>query len=143
MTKDVLITIAGLQIDLNEDEPVEVLSVGEYYYRNGKHYALYDEYMSDEQYDGREICKNTIKITDNQIEIVKKGPVNVHMIFELGKKNISFYSTPFGEISIGIYTTSMEVHESEGEIKAKLNYSLDMNNSHVSDCYITVSINPR
>ena len=46
MTKDVLITISGLQIaDDTSAQPVEVITSGEYYCRNGKHYILYDEVM--------------------------------------------------------------------------------------------------
>ena len=40
MTKDVLITISGLQIaDDTSAQPVEVITSGEYYCRNGKHVA--------------------------------------------------------------------------------------------------------
>mgnify|MGYP001125801411 FL=1 len=35
MTKDVLITVSGLQFETQEDEAVEVVSRGENYFRNG------------------------------------------------------------------------------------------------------------
>ena len=44
MTNEVLLTIAGLQlIDGDQEMPVEVVTAGNYYLRNGKHYILYDE----------------------------------------------------------------------------------------------------
>ena len=44
MTKDVLITISGIQtIDGEVNDPIETVTPGEYYFRNGKHYILYDE----------------------------------------------------------------------------------------------------
>lgn len=44
MTKDVLITICGIQKrDGETDEPIETVTPGEYYFRNGKHYILYEE----------------------------------------------------------------------------------------------------
>ncbi|MCI8598235.1 MAG: DUF1934 domain-containing protein, partial [Lachnospiraceae bacterium] len=44
MTKQVLLTIAGLQYMGEEmNDPVEIVTAGDYYNRNGKHYVLYDE----------------------------------------------------------------------------------------------------
>ena len=48
MTKDVLINISGLHIGVNEveneeEEPIEVLSAGTYYFKNGKHYVFFEE----------------------------------------------------------------------------------------------------
>ena len=46
MTKEVLVKISGLQFAGEaENEPVEVITTGDYYKRNGKHYILYDEIM--------------------------------------------------------------------------------------------------
>ena len=41
MTKDVLISISGLQFAGGENsEPVEVITSGSYYKKNGRHYIL-------------------------------------------------------------------------------------------------------
>ncbi len=48
MTKDVLLSISGLQFAAKEEEdvePVEVITAGGYYKKNGKHYIMYDEVM--------------------------------------------------------------------------------------------------
>ena len=50
MTKEVLISIRGLQIGedaANEEEfeQIETICTGEYFYRNGSHFVLYDELM--------------------------------------------------------------------------------------------------
>ena len=141
MTKEVLISISGLQFELNSEEPVEVISVGEYYKRNGKHYIIYEELLMDD--NSHEMTKNTIKISDNQVDIIKKGTNNVHMIFEQNKKNLTFYNTPFGDLLIGLYTTSIKQSEEEEEIVVELEYALDINSNHVSDCSITIKVTPR
>ena len=41
------------------------------------------------------------------------------MIFEKGKKNLTYYYTPFGSIQIGIDATSIEVKETEDEDKGR------------------------
>ncbi len=142
MTKEVLISISGLQLDIDADEAVEVISVGDYYKKNGKHYLRYEDLAMDcEGIDN--INKNTVKFSDEQVDIIKKGASNTHMIFEKNKKNVTYYNTPFGELLIGIYTTRLDISETEEEILVKLEYALEVNSSHVSDCDITIKVTPR
>ena len=43
MTKDVLVKISGLQFAEDQDNgPVEIITTGNYYKKNGKHYILPD-----------------------------------------------------------------------------------------------------
>lgn len=139
MTKDVLLTISGLQFAAQGDEeaePVEVITAGDYYKKNGKHYILYDEVM--EGFAGT--TKNVIKITDDSLDITKKGVSNVHMIFEKNKKNVSYYYTPFGSILIGIDAKSVDINETEQNIDVKVKYNLEVNYEHLADCSITMNI---
>jgi len=139
MKKDVLVSISGLQFEIDKEEAVEIISAGEYYNRNGKHYILYDEIL--EEVEGITNC--TLKISDKQVSIQKKGANNVHMIFEVNRKNLTYYSTPFGDLQIGINTTSIKVTEEENQILVNIQYELDINYSHVSDCEIQVKITSR
>lgn len=142
MTKEVLVSISGLQFEIEEDEAVEVISVGEYYCKNGKHYIIYEDMISDEKGE-HELTKNTLKISNHQVDVMKKGSANVHMIFEENKKNMTYYNTPFGELLIGIYTTSISLTEQEDEILLQVEYVLDVNYNHVSDCVITIKISAK
>ena len=139
MNKEVLISIKGLQYDVDEEDPVEVISVGDYYRRNGKHYLRYDEISED--HEGVSSC--TMKFRDKQLDIIKLGPANVHMVFEEGVKTNTMYHTPFGEIQVGILTNQMEIKESEDEITVKIHYSLDINYAHLSECEIDIVVKPR
>ncbi|MDO5518946.1 MAG: DUF1934 domain-containing protein [bacterium] len=144
MTKEVLISISGLQLEIDEQEAVEVISVGDYYKKNEKHYLRYEDLAMDcEDLGINNVNKNTIKISDTQVDIMKKGASNTHMIFEKNKKNVTYYSTPFGELLIGIYTTKLDITETEEELLVKLKYALDVNASHVSDCDITIRVSSR
>ncbi len=136
MTKDILVSISGLQYDIDEDEPVEIVTVGNYYYQNNKHYIIYDEVIKD--IEG--ITKNTIKINSKKIDILKKGVNNVHMEFEQGKKNMTYYNTPYGDLLISVNTTQIELIELENYINVKVNYGLEVNYTYVSDCSIEINI---
>ena len=113
MTKDVLLSIKGLQIGENEqNDTIEVISPGDYYFRNGKHFFMYEEVMEGQ----KESTRNMIKVRDNYMELTKKGAVNVHMIFEKNKKNITYYNTPYGSLLVGIDAYRVDVQEKEEEI---------------------------
>ena len=136
MNKDVLIHVRGLQMMETDDaqEPIEIVVPGQYYFRNGSHYLRYEEMLDDTA----ETTVNYIKMSPNGVEDRKQGQVNVHMVFEEGKKNKTFYNTPYGTLQMGISATGLELKESEDGIQMKVDYALDMNEEHVADCYLTV-----
>ena len=136
MNKDVLIHVRGLQMMETDDaqEPIEIVVPGQYYFRNGSHCLRYEEMLDDTA----ETTVNYIKMSPNGVEVRKQGQVNVHMVFEEGKKNKTFYNTPYGTLQMGISATGLELKESEDGIQMKVDYALDMNEEHVADCYLTV-----
>ena len=136
MNKDVLIHVRGLQMMETDDaqEPIEIVVPGQYYFRNGSHYLRYEEMLDDTA----ETTVNYIKMSPNGVEVRKQGQVNVHMVFEEGKKNKTFYNPPYGTLQMGISATGLELKESEDGIQMKVDYALDMNEEHVADCYLTV-----
>lgn len=139
MTKDVLVSIKGMQfLGMEEDpeEPIEIITPGSYYFRNGSHYVKYDEVF--EEIDGT--TSNLVKINGKGMEVRKKGAANVHMVFEEDKKNITCYDTPFGKIQMGISTTRIHVCEKEDSIHVEVDYSLDMNDNYVADCNLHMNI---
>ncbi|MDD5934672.1 MAG: DUF1934 domain-containing protein [Clostridiales bacterium] len=140
MTKEVLVSIAGLQYENESDEAIELISTGEYYFRNNKHYVMYDELLEDKEGDSTATVKCTLKISEKQIEVIRKEPAAVHMIFELGQNHMTYYSTPYGDLMMGITTNSIKIEENEDVIDVELTYALDMNYQFVSDCKLTIKI---
>ncbi|MDY5985856.1 DUF1934 domain-containing protein [Sporofaciens sp. SGI.106] len=140
MTKDVLISISGLHYSVDEEngaEPLEVITPASYYFKNGKHYVLYDEVV--EGIPGT--IKNTIKITgDRLFEINKSGIASTRMVFEKDRINMTNYQTPFGDMMVGIHTKDMRVDVQEENIDVHINYALDVNNEPLSECEIKVNI---
>ncbi len=137
MTKEVLVKISGLQFaPENDNEPIELITSGDYYKRNGKHYIVYEEVM--EGVPGT--TKNIIKLNDDFLDITKKGASNVHMMFEKNRKNVTYYYTPYGSLLIGIDAKRVEIQESEHNIDVKVDYELEVNYEHMADCSITMNI---
>lgn len=141
MTKDVLIKISGMQFMEEQEEPqepIEVITKGEYYYRNEKHYLKYDEIA-----DGAEGVSNCmVKFQEDSFELLKKGSSNVHMVFETGKKNMTYYKTPFGNILIGLDTNEIQLQTEEEEISIDVKYGMDVNYDFLANCHIHIGICP-
>lgn len=136
MTRDVLIRISGLQVIDSDDHDVEMITAGDYFFKNGKHYVIYDEVMEG----GGGNIRNTVKITPDMMDIRKQGAVGAHMIFELDKRNQTRYATPVGDLVVEIATNRIRLDEKEDSLKVSVDYSLGINYQHVSDCSIVMDI---
>ena len=66
----------------DDQEPIEIVVPGQYYFRNGNHYLRYEEILAENS----EPTVNYIKISPTGMEVRKKGLVNMHMVFEPERK---------------------------------------------------------
>lgn len=135
MTKDVLVSISGAHVLEGDSSNVEVITSGSYYYKNGRHYVIYDEMI-----DGTGAIKNTIKIGNEAVDVIKSGITRSHMTFEKQKTNISCYVTPYGQMMVGVNTNNIEVDESENKLLVKVDYTLDVNYEEMSRCRLVMDI---
>lgn len=139
MTKDVLVTVRGLQMTPDGDDTIEVTTTGKYYEKDGKRYLFYDEIGDDTNL----IVKNSIQITEEHVSVSKKGLINAQMNFEKENKLVSVYETPYGQMEMSVYTTGICLDERDDFLELKLEYLLEINNQHVSDSEILLQIRPQ
>jgi len=145
MTKDILLTISGLQFDaVNTEgdaanEPIEVVTPASYYKKDGKHFILYDE-MEEGMAD---ITKNEIKISPDSVVVTKTGLVNAIITFEEKRKTTTVYETPYGRFMLGITSGKISQTESEDHIHVDLEYMLDVNYQPLAACNLRLDVDPR
>lgn len=135
MTKEVLVTIVGEQLN-SEEQPIHVTTPGVYHFRSGKHYIQYEEQSED----GGIVLKNTIKIVDNSLNLIKKGTEETQMNFNLSQTTDTIYHTPYGGLHLQVHTTELSVEELVDEIKVNLLYQLSSNDSILSDNHLMIRI---
>ncbi len=138
MTKDVLIKISGVQLDVQE-ESIELIVPGSYYMKNDKHYVLFEEQPED----NGQVTKNIVKFDDTFFEMTKKGGTNTYLRFDKNKKNSTLYQTPIGSIQIDLLTHDFSVKEAEQEIVVKVKYALGINYQFVSECEADFKVQAR
>ena len=147
MKKDVILSISGLQIptdmgptDLNETpEPVEIMTPASYYFKNGKHYILYEEIDEDR----RGVTNNKIKVCNDFLELTKSGPVSSQMIFDTTRKSTAYYDTPFGRFIMSTIANRINMDIKEEHIHIDMEYALDINYHPVADCSLSIDLIPR
>lgn len=139
MTKDVLVSISGAHMLDSEEGDISVITAGTYYFKNGKHYILYEELVGD--VDG--VTRNTLKIDGSRIEMIKGGAARSHMVFEQGKTDVSCYATPFGQMMVSVTTGKIKIRELPDQLKVGIDYMLEINYEKMSDCHIEIEISSK
>lgn len=140
MTKDIILTISGLHANEGESEdPIETLTPAQYFFKNGKHYVVYDEVI-----DGVEgKSKSTLKFTENQVELIRNGMASARMIFQPGHEKLMIYQTPMGPLSISLYTEEITAELGEERIKLKIDYLLKTEGTVVSESTVMIDLCPK
>ena len=137
MTKEVMISIRGIQFDNGQDgEKIESIQKGEYFIKNNTHYILFDEIIEGMD----EPVKSMIKFKKGEMHLNKKGPINVTMDFLEHKKTLTNYQTPYGSLVIGLEAAKVDFQEEEKKIVVKVDYAMDVNYEHLADCKIKIDI---
>ena len=103
MTKDILVRVRGVQTIGEEEDTVEMITPGTYYVKNGKQYLIYDESLDETGTP----THNTVKVMENRIEVMKRGLVESHMIFEPGRRTTANYR--IDQLSL-VYTSCLPQH---------------------------------
>lgn len=79
MTKEVVVTISGLQLSDGDQDTIETVHVGEYHEKDGVHYVFFDEIL--EGHD--QPVRNMIKLGERSVAVRKE--VRYHRNFLLRK----------------------------------------------------------
>lgn len=138
MTNDVQVTVRGLQMISGavSDKPIELRTSGKYKSVGGRHHIVYHEVLEGTTGDTR----NHVVLTKDSVEVRKDGEVSVDMVFELGKKNVTYYKTKYGTLVMSLYTTHLLVEEREERIDVQIRYSISANHQHIADCTMEMVI---
>ena len=129
MRTNAVIRIVSKQRTENGDHQGEMSVLGRITYEDNKNII---EYIENNEETGPE--ETTITVFENDtVSIVRNGQFSSEMMVEKGKRHLTFYRTPYGELTMGIYGTNVEFEKDEKGATLKLKYDLDFNNGFVSE----------
>lgn len=124
------ITIIGEQRVDGEDNKIEVLTEGKFLMKNDHFYIGYKEYDED---NPRRLVNNLIRIDENMVTISRKGAQRSRLLLERGRRHQCIYETVAGNLSIGVFTKTLNSTLNEKGGTLEVSYTLDFNADLVSE----------
>ncbi len=99
MEKDVIISIRGTQ-DYSGTEPdtMELVTEGKLAVQDGALRLSYEE----SELTGMEGTTTVFQVEPEKVTLLRLGSVQSEMVFEEGRRHMSLYSTPYGNMEIGV-----------------------------------------
>ena len=127
--KDAVIRIVSKQRTENGDNTSEMSVVGTVTYDDDKSII---EYIENNEETGAEDTAITVFANDT-VSIVRNGQFSSEMMVEKNNRHLTFYRTPYGELTMGIYGNQVEWSRDDKGAILKMRYSLDFNNGLISE----------
>lgn len=116
----VTVHIRNAQLVDGQPENIEMTVVGEAYAEDNRIAICYEEY--DEEMQKIETVVRAE--ADKFVSVTRSGAYQSQMLFERGKRNTSVYSTPYGDLVMGMYTKTIEnTLPLEGAMNGTLSFS--------------------
>lgn len=138
MDEKYLLSVCGKQTVNGSNDKIELQTNAAYVTRGNSRYITYKEYdpqNPDIHY------RTTVKIEpDNVVTVMKGGEMNHHLILEKGQRHRCEYHTPYGNMTLGIYTEEViiDLDENGGELSVR--YNIDIENELASSNELTLKL---
>lgn len=135
----IMISIDGTQnFGDGESNNVELTTAGELNVNSDSYTLKYEE----SELTGMEGTTTEITVNDDGIvSLTRKGTVNSHLVFEEGKRHLSYYDTSDGAFSIGVFASYVDtiLEQNYGEIS--ITYAMDVDDKPIGENEIRVRFN--
>ena len=132
-----LISIVGEQMLDGETDKIEVLTAGNFMKKKDHYYIGYKEYDED---NPETFFNNLIKVEDDTVTINRKGPMRSQLMLQRGRRHQCIYQIVAGDLSIGVFTKTLENRLTEKGGVLEVSYTLDFNTDLVSENRFVIKI---
>lgn len=139
MNDDRMIKITDIQTDVEsgETDSVEVTTRGTLDGEGGDYVLNFDEIFAED------MQSHTVLTVQhgNCVSIVRSGDVMTELQLELGKRHICLYSTPYGDMNIGIYARTINSEMTSEGGRLDLEYTVDYNGTLTTRKQMVIEVN--
>lgn len=133
---NVMITVKGTQTVEGESNVTELTSEGTLEIINGLPVMTYDE----SNMTGEKVKAKLSMLSDTAFEFERIGAFSTKMLIEKGVRHNCSYSTPYGEMMLGIVGRSLDNKMTESGGKVGLTYTIDVNSALLSENEIEITV---
>lgn len=137
MKKEALITITGKQNYGDNNDKIEMTTVGTIEETDDCYIIRYNE----EQDPPQRPIRATLHISkdEQKVEMLKAGAYGSLLIIERSKRNLCNYGTQYGDMLMGIYGRTIENNYGEEEGTFLFGYDIDINGAVSSRNEVTIN----
>lgn len=137
--KNAIIKITDRHLQDGEEYTSELTTAGEFELTEGGCKIVYKE-TDEELLD----CVTTLTVEGGKkVAMLRSGKYNTEMIIELDRRHSCYYSTPYGEMLMGIYCNFIDNNISESGGTLRFAYNIDFNNVPASENELCISVAPK
>lgn len=133
--KPSIIKITDRHLQDGEEYTSELTTAGEFEFSEGGCKIVYKE-TDEELLD----CVTTLTVEGGRISMVRSGRYNTEMIIELERRHSCYYTTPYGEMLMGIYCKFIENKMTESGGTLRFAYTIDFNNVPASENELLITV---
>lgn len=124
--KNVMISIRGYQsYEGNEDDSMSLLTEGRLAQTEDGYQLSYEE----TELTGMEGTTTTFQIQGPRVTLLRTGSVCSQMVFEEGRRHLSLYSTPYGNLEVGVSTSRLRSTINPQGGKLEIDYSIEIDHA--------------
>ena len=138
MIKDVIIEIKTEQSLDGQSDSIEFSTDGRFGMKDGSYFISYDE---SGLLDVEGHIKTTLYVKpDNTVVLQRKGSYNSRMVIEKGVRTSCFYSTPVGDLLLGIFGEKVLSNLNENGGSVAITYLIDADAKLLSRNKVNISV---
>lgn len=131
-----VIHICNEQTMDGEHDKIEMSVVGTIHAGENGHVLEYTEYDDD----GLKTFTTVTPLGNRSVQVTRTGAFGSEMQFEVGKRSSTVYSTPYGELVMGVYTKRIENTLGEQGGRLAFAYTTDFAQQDVMHNRMTLTV---
>ena len=121
MTEERLLKIRDVSSDGTDTDTVEMETTCRYYGDDVNFTIEFDEIFAEDMKS-----HTVLRVKDGKCaHLLRRGSVNTELIIEKGVRHNCAYSTPYGELMVGITATDFESRKQGTLLRLRMNYTVD------------------
>lgn len=125
-TKDVIISIEGFQAyEDTDNDDICLVTEGKLTQQEDALDLSYEE----SALTGMEGTTTTFQIRGPRVTLLRTGTVCSQMVFEEGRRHLSLYSTPYGNLEVGVSTSKLRSTLSSAGGRLEIDYSIEIDHA--------------
>lgn len=135
--KPVVVKVRGSWQDAEgKKDSIRTEAKGHHYFHRGKHYVIYE----DESLQQGTKISTVLKIDEDMMTLLRRGPLEQEQRFEAGREHTSVYRTPYGNIDLAVRTEALSVHYGDVAGSVDIRYGLWVNGAFQSQNRLHIEI---